>query len=74
MDWQRHITAASGYLDLSQGRRTHLGAVLTTVAAFMLLGSITPAFAKRGGNGGGKPGSEVEVPFHYQITWHAADF
>lgn len=59
---------------LFQDRRTHLGAVLTTTAAFMLLGSVDPAFAKKGG--GGKPGGEdpVEIPFHYQITWHEAEF
>ena len=65
---------------LFQNRRTHLGAVLTTAAAFLLLGSVNPAFAKKGG--GGKPGGEdpppdpdpVEVPFRYQITWHEAEF
>ena len=62
-----------------QNRHTHLGAVLTTTAAtFLLLGSINSAIAGKGG--GGKPGGgdppdpdPVEVPFHYQITWHDAE-
>jgi hypothetical protein len=41
---------------LFQYRCTHLGAVLTTAAALLILGSVNPAFAKKGG--GGKPGGE----------------
>jgi len=39
-------------------RRAHLGAVLTTAAAFLLLGAIDPAFAKKGGNGGNGGGGD----------------
>ena len=62
---------------LFQYRRTHLGAVLTTAAAFLLLGSINPAFAKKGGGGkpgGGDPPTEPDpAPFNYRVTWIGDD-
>ena len=55
-------------------RSTHLGALLTAAAALLLLGSLNPAFAKKGG--GGKPGGgdppdpePTPAPLSYVLTW-----
>ena len=57
-------------------RRTHLGALLTAAAAFLLLATLNPAFAKKGG--GGKPGGgdppppdpePTPAPVSYVLTW-----